>query len=312
MACLQIVKSNTAFDLPREKLKQYFSRADLFFSRDTHLCFVCGAAGDIIPDTGHSSLRAMFIDHVAQRGDSKIVCVRAETAATELLRQIDERGQNISTFEKTIAETVDSVLIFPESPGSFAELGYFSAHDAIARKTLVAVRTQHQANSFITLGPVHAISRVSLFAPSPIALGDPPAAQMPQIAERLLGDTLTKRTYRQRFEKQTWKGYDSRHQLAILDEIIDLVGATTETDLRHAVSECFGPYDVSIIRLQLAILVATVRVARNDNGDIFSRARTVPFIEANSQETLAMKATWRRALEQHDPTALSELEGIRK
>jgi hypothetical protein len=59
-------------------------------------------------------------------------------------------------------------------------------------------------------------------------------------------------------------------------------------------------------------LVATGRVTRNDNGDIFSRARTVPFIELNSQENLAMKATWQRALELHDPTALTELERMRK
>lgn len=236
----------------------------------------------------------------------------AETAATELLRQIDERGQNISIFEKTIAETVDSILIFPESPGSFAELGYFSAHDAIARKTLVAVRTQHQANSFITLGPIHAISRLTIFAPSPIGLAEPPENQMSQIAERLLGDSLNKRTYRERFEKQPWKEYGSRLQLAILDELIDLVGAVTEADLRHIVTECFGAYDVSTIRLQLAILVATDRIARNNNGDIFSRPRSMAFIEVNTQENLAMKATWRRALEMHDSSAIQELSEMQQ
>lgn len=306
---MHLVKNNTAFDLPREKLKKYFSRDDLFFSRDTHLCFVCGAAGEIIPETGKRSLRSLFIEHIGHRSDRKIVCVRAETAATELLRQIDERGQNISIFEKTIAETVDSVLVFPESPGSFAELGYFSAHDVIAKKTLVAVRTRHQANSFITLGPIHAISRLTIFAPSPIGLAEPPESQMSQIAERLLGDLLNKRTYRERFEKQTWKEYGSRLQLAILDELIDLVGAVTEADLRHIVLECFGAYDVSTVRLQLAILVATDRIARNINGDIFSRPRSMPFIEVSTQENLAMKATWRRALELHDPSAIAELEG---
>ena len=193
---MQIVQRNAAFDLPREKLKHYFSRGDLFFSRDSHLCFVCGSAGDTNPETGDRSLRATFIDHVAQRDNSKIVCVRAETAAMELLRQIDERGKNISVFEKTIAETVDSVLIFPESPGSFAELGYFSAHDAIARKTLVAVRAEHQVNSFITLGPIHAISKLSVFSPVPIVLATQPNDQMSQLVERLIGDSVNKRAYR--------------------------------------------------------------------------------------------------------------------
>ncbi len=137
---MNVVKSNQAFESLWEKMLRFFSRGDLFFSRDTHLCFVCGAAGRTIPPCNDLSLRALFVDYVNDRGDEKIVCVRAETAATELLREIDERGSNISLFEKTIAETVDSVLIFPESPGSFAELGFFSAHEQIAKKMLVAIR----------------------------------------------------------------------------------------------------------------------------------------------------------------------------
>ena len=301
---MQVIKSNSAFDRPREKIKTYFSRGDLFFSRDTHLCFVCGAAHDKDPNTGTESLRGQFISHVHGRGDDKLVCVRAETAATELLRQLDERGQNISAFEHTIAETVDSVLIFPESPGSFAELGYFSANEPIARKTLVAVRVEHQANSFITLGPIHAISRSSQYSPVPIVLANPPENQMPQIAERLLGDSVKKRSYRERFDKRTWKDYSPRHQLAIIDEIVDLVGATTEKDLLNIIQLVFGAYDVSKIRLQISILVATERVARNDDGDIFAKRRVAPFVDAGNDVKLDIKATWTAALKDHDPDAI--------
>lgn len=307
---MHIVHNNHVFDTPREKLQHYFSRGDLFFSRDTHLCFVCGAAGEKIAGTSDISLRVLFTRYVDNRGDHKIICVRAETAATELLRQIDERGQNISVFEKTIAETVDSVLIFPESPGSFAELGYFSAHEQIARKCLVALRTKYQANSFITLGPVHAISRLSMFAPVPIALAEPPEDQMSQIAERLLGESAKTRTYRQRFEKKLWKDYDSRQQLAIIDELVDLVGAITEVDLRYVINTIFGPYDVSKLRLQLSILVATGRITRNDDGDIFACKRAVPFIEQRTQENIAIKAIWRRAFEENDPGVIAELEKV--
>lgn len=309
---MQIVKDHAAFDQPREKLHSYFSRGDLFFSRDAHLCFVCGAAGDTLPSTGKPSLRSLFIAHAAGRSDAKLVCVRAETAATELLRQLDERGQNISRFERTIAETVDSVLIFPESPGSFAELGYFSAHDSISRKTLVAIDVDHQSNSFINLGPVHAIAKVSQFAPTPFVVANPGEAQMKQIAERLLGESLRKRSYRQRFELKNWKEYDSQHQLSILDEIIDLIGACTEADLRHCVFSVFGSYDVSSIRLQLSILVATGRIARNDDGDIFALERKAPFIEASEEAKTELKVIWTAAFASHDPDAIAQLEVHRK
>lgn len=307
---MQIVYNNTAFDSPREKLKKYFSRGDLFFSRDIHLCFVCGAAGECIPGSDDKSLRSIFLSHVAARSDVKITCVRAETAATELLRQIDERGQNISVFEKTIAETVDSVLIFPESPGSFAELGYFSAHDDISRKCLVAIRARHQENSFITLGPIHAISRISIFSPVPIVIADPPEMQMIQIADRLLGESARKRAYRQRYQRQQWKDYDSRQQLALVDEIVDLIGASTEVDLRHLIKDIFEQYDISKLRLQLSILVAAGRIERNDDGDIFARPRLMPFMEQGSQENIAIKAAWRRAFQLYAPDVLKELEAV--
>lgn len=310
---MQVAKNNPAFESPWEKLHHYFSRGDLFFSKDTHLCFVCGAAGDTLPGTNEPSLRALFIQYVADRGDHKIVCVRAETAATELLRQIDERGANISLFEKTIAETVDSILIFPESPGSFAELGFFSAHEQIAKKTLVGIKSEHQVNSFITLGPIHSIARVSTFAPVPFAIAKPFEDQMPQIGNRLLGENSRKRPYRQRLEKKAWKEYDSRQQLALLDEIIDLVGALTEVDIQHAVNRIFGPYDISKLRLQLSLLVATDRIVRNDDGDIFAKKRSTPFVEPGTQATLdniELKASWRHAYEHNDPSVIIELDGV--
>lgn len=314
---MHLVKNNTAFDLPREKLKQYFSRADLFFSRDTHLCFVCGAAGEIIPDSEQRSLRSMFLEHVSQRGDDKVVCVRAETALMELLRQTEARnhGPNFSSYEKIIADTVNSVLIFPESPGSYAELGLFSAYESIARKSLVAIEAQHQTNSFINLGPVYAISRKTRF--NPITITDKPADQMSQIVDRLLWATSAKRTYRVRFSEPSWNKIDPREQLEILDEIIDLIGVTTEDDLLHMVKECFGFFDIAKIRLLLAILVAMNRIARNDNGEIFALKRESSFIELNNKkENISvkadLKATWLRVMQKYDPNALAELEEMRQ
>lgn len=305
---MQVVRHNAAFDQPREKLRAFFSRGDLFFSRDAHLCFVCGASGETLPESGARSLRSLFIEHAQTRADSKLVCVRAETAATELLRQLDERGQNISHFERTIAEAVDSILIFPESPGSFAELGYFSAYDSLAKKTLVAIREEHQGNSFINLGPVHAIAKISQFAPIPFVLAEANDDRMRQIAEKLLGESLRKRSYRERFEFKTWKDFDSQHQLSILDELIDVFGATTEVDLRHCVHFCFGAYDISTIRLQISILVATGRVARNDDGDIFAKERRTPFVDCVLDAKTELRLVWRVAFAEHDPDALRQLE----
>ncbi len=310
---MQVIKSNSAFDGPREKLHSYFSRGDIRFTADFHICFVCGAAADTVPPSGERSLRYLFMAHVEKARDSKLLCVRAETAATELLRQLEERkGNNIASFEKVIADTVDSVLIFPESPGSFAELGFFSAHDSIASKTLVAVRVEHQVNSFITLGPIHNIAKVSEFPPVPFVIPDNPEAHMGQIVERLLGDSTKTRPYRRRFERLLWKDYDGRKQLAILDEMVDIAGALTENDLFHLVNANFGSYDVSRIRLLLSLLVATGRICRNDDGDIFAAKRNRGFMECAAGDRVAVIAKWSAAYEEHFPEVMRELAGFRR
>ncbi|MCS4503965.1 retron St85 family effector protein [Arhodomonas aquaeolei] len=280
---MEIIKDNPTFNAPREKLKEFFSRGDLFYSRDAHLCFVCGRSEETQGEHDMLSMRSMFVDHIDANNDLKIICVRAETAATELLRQIDERGKSISTFERTIAENVDSVLIFPESAGSIAELGYFSAHNEVAEKTLVAILEEHQRNSFLYLGPIHVINKHSRFAPLPFVLAGPNEERMRKIAERLLGESINKRPYRERFEYSAWKDIKPRHQLVIIDEMIDIISPTTEPDLRHCIEFCFGAYDISQIRLQLAILVATHRITRNDDGDIYRANRDVKFFECDSK-----------------------------
>lgn len=306
---MQIIKDNPAFDQPREKLKEFFLRGDLFYCRDVHLCFVCGNSSELLDGGKRRSLRSTFVEYIQDSPHSKIICVRAETAATELLRQLEERGKSISGFERTIAETVDSVLIFPESAGSIAELGYFSAHRGVAEKTLVAITEKYQENSFIYLGPIHLVNAFSRYAPVPFVMAEPTKQQMRKIAEKLLGESLNKRPYRERFEHDAWKSISLRHKLAIIDELIDIVRASTEPDLRNYIEICFGAYDISEIRLLLSILVATRRIERNKDGDIFSRARQQKFLECDSETAdESLRVEWQVVLEENMPDAITGLQ----
>lgn len=292
-------------------MKSYFSRGDLYFSQNVHLSFVCGAGGDTLP-TGEPSLRSLYIAHTLERQTAGIVCIRAETATTELLRQLEERERtNLAYFEKLIAETVDSILIFPESPGSFAELGFFSAFEGISKKTLVAVREEFQDNSFISLGPIHYISSVSGFKPTPISIGADFAAGFERISNRLVRPDRV-RPYRERFEKKAvWKEHSARHQLALLDEIVEVAGALTEPDLKTIIADVFGSYDISLVRMLLSLLVAMNRIKRNINGDIFSTGDGVPFMECDGGERTSLKARWLAGYQDSQPETVEELRGLR-
>jgi hypothetical protein len=69
------------------------------------------------------------------------------------------QGQHsLLKLENILADSVDSIVLFPESPGSFAELGAFSNNEKLAPKMVVVSNKKYQANkSFINYGPYRLI-----------------------------------------------------------------------------------------------------------------------------------------------------------
>lgn len=308
---MQVIKENRAFDVPREKTFNFFARGDLYFSRDLHLSFVCGAAD---PRDGQlPKFRRRFLDW-AQVNESKLVCVRAENAVTDLLRQVDERhaSNNLAVIENVIAKTVDSLLIFPESPGSFAELGLFAANESICAKMLIALLAEHQGDSFITLGPVKHVSMKSAYAPLPIVLTVPYEDVFRKIADRLLGELKSKRGYRRRYSVRQWKEYEFREQLAILDCIFDLLGICTEDDLFDLIFRRFGTYERTEVRLLTGLLAALGRVRRTNDADVVRLAVASPnsFVEGGEDEATDIRAKWNDSYRSHLPEAVDEIAKV--
>lgn len=285
----------------------FFSRGDVFYSTDFHLCFVCGGA-DPLPGQ-RPTLRSSFLQWAANNETAeKLVCVQAENAVTDLLRRAGERRKagTLSDIESIIAETVDSLLLFPESPGSFAELGMFSVDKEIASKMLVTLLPEHQVDSFIMLGPIRNISAESEYSPVPWILTDPINESFQRISERLLGGILRKRGYRRRFALKGWKELTKKEQLAIIDCLIYMAGILTEEDLFYFIGSKFGSYDASKIRLLVGLLVALGRVVMTDDADMISlRNDVLPcLIESEGLELSDVKAVWATAYERHLPDAV--------
>lgn len=63
---------------------------------------------------------------------------------------------DLLTFEEFLAEISDFIILFPESPGSFCELGAFSYATERFSKKLIIVNdeTHRQSKSFIETGPI--------------------------------------------------------------------------------------------------------------------------------------------------------------
>ena len=133
--------------------KQVYSRPD------HRIIFICG--GPISRAKG--SVRARFLGY-ANKNLKQYRFLLAETASKDLIETSSEpRFLNLTEFETLIAEISDCVIIIPESPGSYAELGCFSVSTEIRRKILVVAKNEFQDESFINNGPIDLIDRNSAF-----------------------------------------------------------------------------------------------------------------------------------------------------
>lgn len=62
---------------------------------------------------------------------------------------------DLLSLENLLADSVDAVVVIPESPGSFAELGAFANSDKLRNKMVCIVETKYRRDkSFINQGPV--------------------------------------------------------------------------------------------------------------------------------------------------------------
>ena len=63
---------------------------------------------------------------------------------------------NLSRLELHIAHIVQLIILIPDSPGSFAELGLFAHHEEISRRLVILYnkRAKGVTKSFIFLGPI--------------------------------------------------------------------------------------------------------------------------------------------------------------
>jgi hypothetical protein len=74
---------------------------------------------------------------------------------------LEKKTYDLLALEEILAQSVDAIVIFPESPGSFAELGAFSGNESLRQKTICVCEEAYKtALSFINVGPIKILKSV--------------------------------------------------------------------------------------------------------------------------------------------------------
>jgi hypothetical protein len=119
---------------------------------------LCGGAVSDIHASSPRSLRDAFL-----QGKGIESVKTSEILQIEEIQEFfdkDSPYDDLVEFEKDIAQVCELVLLFSESPGSFAELGAFSLIEEISEKVLVVIQNKHlSGSSFINKGPIASLKK---------------------------------------------------------------------------------------------------------------------------------------------------------
>lgn len=188
----------------------------------------------------------------------------------------DTEPFDIADFEAMVADLSIAIVLFPEAPGSFAELGYFSGQLPLSRKTVLALDLNHQrSGSFISLGPATKISRTSVFG-YPIQL-DYKNPDFTIVSTRIIEHAkLSKR--KRKFSPKEFNELSSFELFALIHRLVNLLVVATGEDIESMLRSAFkSQVSPSRIKKIVSILVGSGRLLEIGNFGHLTASSERPF-----------------------------------
>ena len=259
------------------EVRDLFRGKNVFKNRDRHIVFVCG--GPVSVAAKPRTMRSWFVEWV-KRELPEIITLLAEKAFRDTYFHDPPETVNLSTFETQIAEIADCVVIFLESVGSFAEIGFFSSKKNIYIKTLVVNELQYQAkDSFVNLGPIKTINSKSFLDPAIYLENRSTPPDFSPLRERL--SRVLDRSHRKRFNYSNYGGLKYGEKFLAVLETINILRVVTLGGLRESIKVSFDSANSKDLKQILSILIAAECVTRR--GDFFAaNSRAISFLEFES------------------------------
>ena len=135
-----------------------------------------------------------------------------------------------------VGDLSHAIVLFPEAPGSYAEAGYFSAKDALAEKTILALDLKWQGHdSFISMGPARKFNILSRFhGIIQTSYSDP---NFDDIVKRLNRISLSKN--RKNLEISKFSNLSNYEIFCIIYKLFDILTIATIEDIDFMMNSIF-------------------------------------------------------------------------
>lgn len=295
------------------KAKEFLKRVAHSFRNNTtyivansKIIFVCGG-----PMDQECMMRPKFCEF-AKNNLPNFRIFLAENAQTNYFKHISSDYLNVAKFEDAISEISACIVLFPESPGSYAELGYFSKIRKIRKKLLVVNDAKFQSqDSFITLGPIEIVNKFSNFRPT-IHISCAEETPFDVVKKRI--ENRIPSTNRKLYKVKEYSDFTFLDKFYQVFEIIRIFRAMTYDGVEHACQRIWGHVRKKDLYYILSILVEADYVRRVSgevnffciNGEISS------FLETKYLDEPKLILEIADFYEKHFPEIANIVRGLRQ
>lgn len=271
------------------ELDTFFHSKRIYTKRDRRLVFLCG--GPV--NSRKPSFRRKLLKY-ARESLTEFRFFLAEDAARDLFKYGEPVFINVAEFEALLIDLADCVIVIPESPGSIAELGYFSAQKQARDKLLVVSDLEYQGDdSFLSLGPIELVNRHSKYRPTLYLNLKSRTTSFRPITKILKRYALENRGH---FEYKTYDLLPIQHKLFVIFELIYLFGMISYDAIEFLIEVTFNggnpllEKEKQYTRQLLSILTAGHYVQRSgEDGLLVPMPQAKPFLDIQKSDRNSLK-----------------------
>jgi hypothetical protein len=248
-----------------ERVASLYQSPGILSSKDRHIIFVCG--GRASGPGANKTMRGRFIKYATSHLRSFRIFL-AEAAYKDFVSKTGLDFFNVAQFETLIAQASDCLVLFPESPGSFAEAGFFAHADEIRKKILLVSDSGKQStDSFINIGPIDLINSHSKFKPALQIPYSSRTSHFQHVRQRIQKRISTQLRATFSFDDGTQLSFSNK--IYLVYDFVSLFKAIRIEDLEEALKICFPSTDFSALRQILSILIAGAYLTRSSKNEEF-------------------------------------------
>eukprot|EP01133_Synstelium_polycarpum_P018996 gene18996-22739_t len=177
------------------------------------------------------------------------------------------QGHSLLALESILANSVDAIVIFPESPGSFAEIGAFSNDEKLRNKIICFANKKFQRNkSFINYGPLRLVKSSKSGTVAHINYEDIDDSEKSEKIYDELIDALSKIRKLNPTRRHVGNILEAEHFLLPCIYLVDNIGNVSMYKILESVTKLDSKFCEIATKSALGRLVAKRFITRNLNG----------------------------------------------